>query len=515
MSSRKLMLCGAIALLALAQGCGEAESSSDAVGAAIADAIGTGGTGGAGGAGGAGGTGGAGGVAPATDSPEEETPAGAPVEPEPQAEPEVPEVPEVPEEAPPQQQQEAVSKCYGTLEALEPNDARASATKAPLGVTKGLVACNGDEDWFRIDVPAHTVVRVGIEMKHGGGDLDLVVYDGKGKLMGARYGEEYPYSYRAQETDSEYYGFYSEKGGAVYYVRVVGYKGAANDYSLHVDQYAYKDGKSCTDAGFSFDDCIGGELKNGAGLLPFFFADPDDSFVGDGYISEAFSNYRFARRELIMLVRYALSETRKAFPGTTPLSLLDVCQKDGITPGYDVGNPRHPQSTHDTGGNIDISYFQTDGANDGEIVCGDGSKHADGFCSAAATKKHTVDLPRQAFFMSKLFSSNRTRVIGTDTVLAPLIRDAAQKLTTLPSGDPRKLTAAEASIFDNRMASGSGWPYHHHHIHLSLKWWTKNSARTSSALRNAPAEETIGEEGATPGAHWMAWPPRGEADAVE
>jgi hypothetical protein len=504
MNSRNLMLCGAITLFASTPGCGGSESSADEAGADLADAIGTGG---AGGSGGTGGTGGEADEAPAAESPVEDPPVSAPVEPEKNP-------PEEAEEAPPVHQ-EAVSKCYGTVEALEPNDARASATTAPAGVTKGLVACAGDEDWFRIKVPAHTVVRVGIEMKHGGGDLDLVVYDAGGKLMGARYGEEYPYSYRAQETDSEYYGFYSEKGGAEYYVRVVGYKGAKNDYSLHVDKYAYKDGASCTGAGFSLDDCIGGELKNGEGLLPFFFADPKDSFVGDGYISETFSNYRFARRELIMLVRYAIAETRKAFPGTTTLSLLDVCQKDGITPGYDVGDPRHPQSTHDTGGNIDISYFQTDGVNDGEIVCGDGSEHADGYCTNAATKSHKVDLPRQAFFMSKLFSSNRTRVIGTDQVLAPLIKDAAQKLVALPSGDARKLTAAEAASFDKRMASGSGWPYHHHHIHLSLKWWSKNSARIDSSTARASAQGEPGEDNAPPGDHLMAWPQAGEGLALD
>jgi len=391
---------------------------------------------------------------------------------------------------------------------LEPNDARATAARLPLGVTNNLSITQGDEDWYRVDVPAHTITRVGIEMNHAAGDLDLVAYDRQGKLLGSRGGAEYPYSFRGQETNTEYYGFYSEDGGAVYYIRVLGHAGAQNTYSLHVNQYAYKDGQTCTGAGFSLADCDG-RGSGGSGLIPFPFPDPSDSVVGDGYDFASYSNYRFARRELVMLVRHALAETRKAFPGTKPLSLIDICQMDGITPGYDVGDPRHPQSTHDQGGNIDISYFQTDGANDAEIVCNDGASHADGYCTSAATQKHIVDLPRQAFFMAKLFASSRTRVIGVDTILAPLLRSAAQSLASLPSSDRRRISQSELSAFSSHMASGSGWPYHHHHIHLSLQWLPKASARAESQALSAPAPfQTLQAPGASVDSFDMAWPPR-------
>lgn len=375
-----------------------------------------------------------------------------------------------------------VASCLGKTDSYEPNNKRNKAIDAPLGVTNGLSICTGDEDWFRITVPAQNIVRVGIEMEHSAGDLDLVVYDASGQLVGSRYGHVYPYSSRDSETNTEFYGLYAESGDVVYYVRVVGHSGAENTYSLHVDQFPYVDGESCTGAGFSVAECTGQGTK-GSGLLPFPFPDPNDSTVGAGYEWESLANYRFARRELIMLVRHALAETQNAFPQTTPLSLLDVCQKDGITPGYDIGDPRHPQSTHDQGGNIDIAYFQTDGANDGEIVCGDGAKHADGFCTTAAKTKHIVDLPRQAFFMAKLFASPRTRVVGTDTVLAPLIADAARALAALPKGNPQSITAAELAGFSSKMASGNGWPYHHHHIHLSMNWW---SPKAFVAPGNAP-----------------------------
>jgi hypothetical protein len=361
--------------------------------------------------------------------------------------------------------------CGGNDDAHEPNDTKQTAKDAPMGTTEGLLSCSGDEDWYRVNVPAGTIVRVGIRFKHGAGDIDFVAYNADGELLGSRIGNSYPYSYRDQETDTEYYGFYSAKGGASYYLRVLGYKKAENKYSLHLDSFPYKDGATCTGAGFSSAECIG-QAKEGAGLIPFPFPDPNDGVVGGQYFWDTYSNYRFARRELVMLVRHALVETSKAFPGTLPLGLIDVCQMNGITPGYDVGDPRHPESTHDQGGNIDIAYFQTDGNNSAEIICNDGAKHADGFCTPAAAEKHIVDLPRQAFFMAKLYGSSRTRVIGVDQVIAPLILAAAEKLAALPEGDPKRISSAELAGFNGKMASGSGWPFHHHHIHLSLQWWT-------------------------------------------
>ncbi|WP_437315166.1 hypothetical protein [Sorangium sp. So ce385] len=398
--------------------------------------------------------------------------------------------------------------CESEGDALEPNDDAGAAVTAPAGVTKELTLCAGDEDWFRIVVPARTIVRVGIRFRHAAGDIDLVAYDGEGRLLGSRYGEQYPYSYRDQETNTEFYGFYSERGGAEYLVRVVGYDGGQNTYDLDVTSYPYVDGPSCVGAGFSFDECAGfGD--GGSGLLPFPFPDPEDSVVGGGYVWETFSNYRFARRELIMLVRDALAETLRAFPGTAPLSLIDVCQMNGVTPGYDVDGPRHPESTHDQGGNIDIAYFQTDGSNDGEIICGDGSKHEDGYCSSAAKRKHIVDLEREAFFMARLFRSARTRVIGVDKIIAPFLSKTAEKLNALPNSDPRKITDGELASFSDRMAYGDGWPYHHHHIHLSMTWWPRRVAGDGGqAGASFAASPAIHRSPELAGEQRMTWPPR-------
>lgn len=393
-----------------------------------------------------------------------------------------------------------VFSCGGKDDPQEDNDSQATAKPAPAGVTEGLVTCKGDDDWWSVTVPKGKVLRVGIEFANAAGDLDLVVYDAAGKIVGSRTGDSYPYSDRTAETDTEYYGLWSEAGGDKYFVRVTGYMGSENKYSLHVDEYAYQDGKDCESV-FSAAQCIG-QAAGGTGLIPFPFPDTKSGKGEDNYLWDTYSNYRFARRELVMLVRWALAETGKAFPGTKPLGLIDTCQIDGITPGYDVDDPRHPESTHDQGGNQDLAYFQTGADNSARIVCGDGSTHADGFCSDAAKTKHIVDLPRQAFFMAKLNSSPRARVIGADQVLAPLIIQAGKDLGALPDGDPKKLTAAEVSGLAGHIASGSGWPYHHHHIHLSLKWWGQENAYWYSQFQD--------DRSTSPAQLVTAWPARGE-----
>jgi hypothetical protein len=372
---------------------------------------------------------------------------------------------------------------------FEPNETREAATAAPLGDTTGLTICAGDEDWFQITVPANTIVRVGIDFLHVRGDLDLVAYDADGELLGSRMGwiqngKTYPYhQYRDYEHNTEYYGFYSEAGGDTYYVRVVGYQEpqpdspqTQNQYNLHVDEFPYVDGPDCEAAGYSTDECRG-HGPYGSGLLPFPFPDPNDSVVGDGYFWESLSSARFGRRELIMGIRNALAETMNAFAGTTAIGISDISQIDGETPYTEVDEPHHPGNSHSQGGNIDIAYFQTDGLNDVEIICGDGSVHNDGWCSPAAEQLHIVDLPRQAFFLGKLCVSPRLRCVGVDAVIGPLIRQAADDLMNLPDGDPHKLTPEERNAAHNKIVHGAAgdwnaWPFHHHHMHVSFQWWT-------------------------------------------
>ena len=213
----------------------------------------------------------------------------------------------------------------------------------------------------------------------------------------------------------------------------------------------------------------GGALK----LIQFPFPDPDDQYVLDGYRFESPSNYRWARRELIMLLRYAMAQTLVQFPGTRPLGLGDMSQRDGVTPGFDIGQPRHPASTHDQGGSIDIAYYTTlaDAGtieyNQLRVVCDQNGGNTDGsFCNAGAAQTHVVDVPRQAYFLAKLFESPRVRVIGVDRVIGPILIAEAER-----QGGLGWITEPALQALRAKLAFGDGWPFQHHHIHVSMAWW--------------------------------------------
>ncbi len=363
-------------------------------------------------------------------------------------------------------------------ERFEPNNGRATATpvEAP-SVTEALDLCTGEDDWFSVEVANATLTTVGIEFPHIRGDLDLIAYDEDGALLGSRLGpESYSAAYRTNENGLEFHSLLAMKGTTTGYFRVKPFAGATNQYDLHVTTTTWADGALCTDS-YGFDECRGWTGESTGAVYHFPFARPDDPYVPDGYTLESYSSYRWLRRELIMLVRHAIHEVQRKYRGTTALGLLDMGDKYAITPGFDVGDPRHPESTHDQGGNIDIAYYQTDGENDGAIVCGPNENtNNDGyFCTS--TNGHIVDLPRTAYFMAILAQHPRLRVIGVDQLLAPLIEAAAKKLR-----DDGDITAKMYTDLTGSLAYGDGWPFHHHHMHVSMRWWGDDAPQPNALM---------------------------------
>jgi hypothetical protein len=155
------------------------------------------------------------------------------------------------------------------------------------------------------------------------------------------------------------------------------------------------------------------------------------------------------------------------FPDTNPIGVIDLCQVDSITPGYDVCDPRHPETSHDQGGfGMDTAYFQTGPDNRARVVCGPGETNHDGYyCTSAAEAEHIVDLTRQAYFQAAIARSPRLRVIGYDRVIGPLVVEEIYRLR-----DDGIISDTEAENAENTMTWGSGWPSHHHHIHISCQW---------------------------------------------
>lgn len=174
-----------------------------------------------------------------------------------------------------------------------------------------------------------------------------------------------------------------------------------------------------------------------------------------GYYLESSPEYRFLRRDALMILQWATCEMAARHPGAPPLAFLDLTTEDGTTPGCENGPDgcRHPGGTHQ-GTDADTAYYQTDGDNDGEIVCGDGTddnangqpgRFNDGyFCT---TEDNVVDVALEIELIELLDSTSRLRVIGVDETLAD---DLAPSGAVLGYG------------------SEGGWAYHHHHTHASF-----------------------------------------------
>jgi len=348
----------------------------------------------------------------------------------------------------------------------EPNDGENEAVLLESRRTFGLKVCGDDEDWYRVEAPAGMLTEVELVFSNQAGNLDMLVYDEAGEFVRSRW-INYPYDgllISDFDVSNESHTTYSpEKDGEIL-VKIVGAKGAENNYGMAIRRYPYEDGELC-DGPSMTEDCSGipgGVLK----LYQFPEPAPDDPYGGDNYHFETVSGYKWARRELIMLIRQTLYETVEKYPGTDSVGIIDACQEDGVTPGYNIGEPRHCRTCHDEGGNIDLAYFATDGNNYVKTICGPGGTNvtADGMqCTSAAKDEHIVDLERQVFFMARLFDSPRMRAIGIDPVIAPLLGAKADEMY-----EAGEISAQGRFGIKNYLGL---WPTHHHHIHISLKWW--------------------------------------------
>jgi hypothetical protein len=203
--------------------------------------------------------------------------------------------------------------------------------------------------------------------------------------------------------------------------------------------------------------------------MPGPYSETNAKSLGYDYWKSSPEKYSYLRRDLVMLFQYAVCEVNQKFPSTTPLALGDLTQSDGMTPGTDVGAPRHPTSTH-RGNDLDIAYYQTDGSNNYQIICGDGSdtngngqagRYNDGyFCT---TNTNIVDFPRQAYFYAMMATSPLARVFGLDQTLPTAVKtelDHQLSMGWITQGQHDRV------VLGYGMAGG--WEFHFHHTHLSF-----------------------------------------------
>ncbi len=323
-------------------------------------------------------------------------------------------------------------------------------------------------------VPPASIGMVGVTFNRTVGDLDVSLRTSAGACVAGRIDDACTWADRTWETGDEILSVLNWRATPLQqHWNVVPFNGI-NVASTRFDSaLAYGDAAQCTDR-YPTDLCEGrpGGVPT---LLQFPRHDAADPFIGDGFRLQAPTNYRWIRLELLMLVRDALHRTQLQFPNTRPLGVGDICQRDTITPGYDIGQPRHPESAHDQGGNIDLAYFTTL-ANEGTIpynqlrtVCDANGGSNDGFfCNPGTAATHVVDLPRQVYFMAQLYSSPRMRVTGTDRELAPLLRQEADRQLAVGL-----ITQAQRDAFYSALGFGDegGWQFHFKFIHVSLRYW--------------------------------------------
>ncbi len=364
---------------------------------------------------------------------------------------------------------------------FEPNDDSSTATLVGVGTETELGISIQDRDWFQLGLQDSQMGTLGIEYTYLDclGNLNLSAYNNDGDLLGDSLQSHNPLHPLA--NGEEYLSVLSLSGNKEFLFQAFGALGAVNVYNLNVSLAPYSDGPDCS-AEYDSDVCLG-LVDNQIKLYQLPFPDPDDGFVENGYMFEdySYSNYRWARREVIMYLRYALYEVQQQFPGTNPLGIIDISQRDGLTPGMDIGSLRHPETTHDQGGNIDVAYYQTGSNNSARIICdAEGGSNDGYYCDPSAVDTHIVDLQRTAYFIAKLAclpdcNNTRFRVAGVDQVIGPLIEETALQLKNngIISDD-------EYNNLSNMLAYGDGWPFHHHHIHLSFKWWQTETSKMMS-----------------------------------
>lgn len=309
---------------------------------------------------------------------------------------------------------------------------------------EGVELCEGDVDFYAVDIPEGRWLSVELILGDVGEDLDLVEVDEDGEVLWASVTAAQPY---------ERLAWYNPGPDAQRrWLKVEGAGGAESDYTLYVRRSIFHEGLSCDD--FYPDEDPDDEAGPCNRIMQF----PQANTLEDGYLVSHEPHYSNLRREVTYLVREAAARTYAAFPDTNPLGLLDMSQRDGDVPGRMRGQLRHPEGTHVDGNDLDLAYFQTGDDNLGRPVCVNDNY----FCTDDPI---LLDAERTAYFMVQLFESPLTRVIGVDTRIAPALTAVLGDLQ-----DEGLITQEQRQSFSYKLAYGDGWPFHHHHMHYSWSW---------------------------------------------
>ncbi len=75
-----------------------------------------------------------------------------------------------------------------TPDAFEPNNALESAAEVEIGAHEGLVVCDGDDDFFAVELGALDALTVTLNFDGDAGDIDFEILDTEGESIGGSFG---------------------------------------------------------------------------------------------------------------------------------------------------------------------------------------------------------------------------------------------------------------------------------------------------------------------------------------
>lgn len=242
--------------------------------------------------------------------------------------------------------------------------------------------------------------------------------------------------------------------------KAFGYSGGALGCT---DKCAY-DMTKCTGESACKDlparDCTAGDAV--CGKLELF-----EPFKHPTYVVTHGTKMSWLRHDTTMLVKYAAASVACIMPGSWPIGLGDMSMSNGGTPSNSAGQLRHPKGTHDAGRDIDMAYYQL-GTKDNYLrpVC----EHTIGgkeqyHCTGDPI---SLDVPRSTLYVLKMVESERTRVIGCDGKIGPLLLAHAKELQAQKLIRKSVVKRMASKLAFEVTDEGAGWfRFHHHHLHLS------------------------------------------------
>lgn len=224
-----------------------------------------------------------------------------------------------------------------------------------------------------------------------------------------------------------------------YWIRIQA--GASADATLEVTRTGFDEGAHCP---ADCDQLVQMPLPN----------DP----AADGYAVDGGTVFRywFGRRDLVMLVRYAGRQRARA--GKTPFYPYDFSQWDGLTPGVDVGSPRH--ASHQRGKDVDLSIYGEDGRAPWRSYCD--LQPVSGGRECKAGTRHGFDSYETARQIAATYESGRVTMCFLDRELIAAVK-------------PGAAAAASDGLIDADLvplfADGrhlQHWPNHDNHVHVRV-----------------------------------------------